>query len=712
MEKTNLHYSAKNIPIADEKSYKMKLLEKIEAVIKRMRWKALFLEKENGNKQEEVPIETYGLKTNNTPPQVQELIAFEKELIELTKKIKFRRGTNEFQSKLKQDIRSIKQSEKVYTPADKTSNMYKMSKERYEQLLMNSITTTYKKADKNISKKINKEGKELIKDNPVINRMTINAENNSFITLKDHKENFQNHPKTRLINPAKNELGRISKTILEKLNKSIRESLDLKQWKSTTDVIDWFDSIQEKTKYKFMMFDIKDFYPSINEKLLKDAIEFANTIHVLTEKEVQIIDHARKSLLFNKGETWVKKGKKLFDVTMGAFDGAEVCELVGCFLLNKLSSKYNKNEIGLYRDDGLAVFKNVSGTQIERIKKDFQKIFKNHGLDITIECNMTQVNYLDVTLDLVDSSYRPYHKPDNETNYIHKNSNHPPNIIKQIPISIETRISKLSSNENIFKEAVPYYEAALQRSGYEHTFTYNQTRNNVRHNNKNRKRKIIWFNPPYNSNVSTNIGKFFLNLIKKHFPKNHKFHKLFNKNNIKVSYSCMPSIKSIINSHNKKILHTEPANNNQKTCNCQNKDNCPLNNQCLTKSIIYEATLTSNIPNYPEKKYIGLCETTFKKRFANHKQSFNTKKYKNNTALSTEYWKIKEQQGIPKVKWKIIRKAKASTPESRNCQLCLGEKYEIACYDGQNLLNKRNEVVAKCRHKHKYILASYDNDVR
>ena len=174
----------------------------------------------------------------------------------------------------------------------------------------------------------------------------------------------------------------------------------------------------------------------------------------------------------------------------------------------------------------------------------------------------------------------------------------------------------------------------------------------------------------------------------------------------------MPSIKSVINSHNKKILHTEPINPNQKTCNCQNKDNCPLNHQCLTKNIIYEATLTSNIPNYQEKKYVGLCETTFKKRFSNHKQSFSTEKYKNNTALSTEYWKIKEQHGEPKVKWKILRKAKAFTPESRNCQLCLGEKYEIASYDGNNLLNKRNEVVAKCRHKRKYILASYGTDVR
>ena len=74
---------------------------------------------------------------------------------------------------------------------------------------------------------------------------------------------------------------------------------------------------------------------------------------------------------------WTKKGTGLFDVTMGAYDGAEVCELVGSFLLHILSQNYNKYNIGLYRDDGLAVFKNVSGPQSEKIKKNFTKYSKN-----------------------------------------------------------------------------------------------------------------------------------------------------------------------------------------------------------------------------------------------------------------------------------------------------------------------------------------------
>ena len=68
-----------------------------------------------------------------------------------------------------------------------------------------------------------------------------------------------------------------------------------------------------------------------------------------------IIKHARKSLFFNQQQTWIKKESGLFDVTMGTYDGAEVCELVGIFILYLVSLKYNKNNIGLFRDDGLAV---------------------------------------------------------------------------------------------------------------------------------------------------------------------------------------------------------------------------------------------------------------------------------------------------------------------------------------------------------------------
>ena len=120
-----------------------------------------------------------------------------------------------------------------------------------------------------------------------------------------------------------------------------------------------------------MMFDIKDFYPSISESLLKEALRFAKKKVDISETEEETIFHSRKSLLFDKNHVWIKKKEGLFDVTMGAFDGAEICELIGTFLLSKVSEKYPIEDIGLYRDDGLAIFKNKSGPQNERIKKDF-----------------------------------------------------------------------------------------------------------------------------------------------------------------------------------------------------------------------------------------------------------------------------------------------------------------------------------------------------
>ena len=92
-----------------------------------------------------------------------------------------------------------------------------------------------------------------------------------------------------------------------------------------------------------------------------------------------------------------KRGGNVFDVKMGDSDGAEVCELVGTFLLEKASEICNEGDIGLYRDDGLAVFRNKSGTQLEKIKKKLQRLFKEYDLEIIAESNQKIVNYLDVT---------------------------------------------------------------------------------------------------------------------------------------------------------------------------------------------------------------------------------------------------------------------------------------------------------------------------
>ena len=144
---------------------------------------------------------------------------------------------------------------------------------------------------------------------------------------------------------------------------------------------------------------------------------------------------------------------------MGAYDWAEVCELVGAFLLYKVSLKHNKNNIGLYRDDGLAIFKTISGPKLEKVKKDIQKLFKENELDIVIQCNMKTINYLDVTLNLENSTYCPYQKENNQIKYIKIDSNDPPPIIKQLPLSIESRLS-LSSPKEICNDSVTPYKDA------------------------------------------------------------------------------------------------------------------------------------------------------------------------------------------------------------------------------------------------------------
>ena len=210
--------------------------------------------------------------------------------------------------------------------------------------------------------------------------------------------------------------------------------------------------------------------------------------------------------------------------------------------------------------------------------------------------------------------------------------------------------------------------------------------------------------------MATNIGKIYLNLIKKHFPRGHKFHKIFNKNTMKVSYSCMPNIKSSIDAHNSKILCRNQNEVREKDCNCTNKANCPLSNDCLDSCLVYEGTITSDIQNQIPMKYIGLCEPTFKRRHAVHKTSFNRESYRTSTTLSAECWKIKDLGGSPSFTWRKIGNAPSYSAETKKCLLCLREKFEIANYPGKDLLNKRTEIIAKCRHRRKHQLLHYKNE--
>ena len=136
----------------------------------------------------------------------------------------------------------------------------------------------------------------------------------------------------------------------------------------------------------------------------------------------------------------------------------------------------------------------------------------------------------------------------------------------------------------------------------------------------------------------------------------------------------------------------------------------PLNNNCQATNIIYEATIKSNAPDYTTKTYIGTSETPFKFRYANYKKSFNTEKYKNDTALSKEVWKIKNSNNEPTITWKIIKRTSKIRPNANKCNLCLHEKTLILYSCNPNLLNSRNEIVSKCRHINKHMLKIFDSN--
>ena len=153
---------------------------------------------------------------------------------------------------------------------------------------------------------------------------------------------------------------------------------------------------------------------------------------------------------------------------------------------------------------------------------------------------------MDVTLDLANECFKPFIKPGDRPLYVNSRSNHPPCIIKNIPLAVNRRLSAISSSKEVFDAAAPLYQAELQRSGYQHKLEFQQPQVPKRKRN----RKIIWFNPPYSMNLKTNIGQKFLRLIDKHFPRGSPLYPLINRYKVKLSYRCVPNMGAKINKHN------------------------------------------------------------------------------------------------------------------------------------------------------------------
>ena len=252
---------------------------------------------------------------------------------------------------------------------------------------------------------------------------------------------------------------------------------------------------------------------------------------------------------------------------MGSYDGAETCELVELYLLNKLTKIIPANQLGLYRDDGLSIIPRANGPKMDKLRKDITKIFFKN---------------------------------------------------------IRTHWQKAATKK--FEKYEPK-DANLNRK-------------------RRRKRKIIWFNPPFNKNLKTESGRKFFNLFDRHFPKTHKYHKVFNRNNVKLSYSCTENMGMLIKKINKKKLEKVSENRPQlpntpqlTNCNCRNKQNCPLNGKCLESSLDYKAELKTEDDTF---NYMGLTEGTIKDRITKHKTSFKHPQ----SSLQKQHWTQQKSFGI------------------------------------------------------------------
>ena len=305
----------------------------------------------------------------------------------------------------------------------------------------------------------------------------------------------------------------------------IRDKSKMNSWKNTDDALTWFSNIKNKKRKRLIIFDICSFYPSITPELMLEALNWAEVYVKITEEEKDIIMQSKKSFLYTGSTPWVKKGDKNFDIGMGAYDVAESCDLIGLFLLDQITNKIKGIDPGLYRDDGLAVAENTP-RNCEKIRQKIVSIMNEFGLKITSKANRKVVEFLDVILDLENECYKPYIKPGDRPLYVNKLSNHPPAILKNIPLAVNKRLSSISSSKEIFDAAAPLYQAELDRAGYDHQLVYSEVSNSKpKKGNKNK----IWFNPPYCMTLKTNVGHKFLKLLDKHFPKGSPLYPIFNR---------------------------------------------------------------------------------------------------------------------------------------------------------------------------------------
>ena len=147
------------------------------------------------------------------------------------------------------------------------------------------------------------------------------------------------------------------------------------------------------------------------------------------------------------------------------------------------------------------------------------------------------------------------------------------------------------------------------------------------------------------------------------------------------------------------LCHIMLIDNTTPPCNCRAKASFPLKGKCGKKCIIYKATLTSYGSTM---HYLGSCEAEFKARFYNQNQSFIYQRKSNATELSKAFWLEKTYGKIPQITWEIVTPTTPNQSGARACMLCITEKYAILQTCPVTPLNKRTELMGKCRHTNKF----------
>ena len=807
--KADFNYSLKNVPTPSPSTHLRGVISSSEKFIQNARWKCFYHLNPVTSKPKTEPINTFGFKSPRCAPLINELIPFEKDLCNLISTFEYSNYKSPFQKQLSRDVKRINNSKNLFVLADKTSNVYELDPDTYKRLTTHNILPCYKKADPDTVHSINLEAQNLTQQLKIANRVEIIAEKSAYITIKDHKPDFPDTIKCRLINPCKSNVGLITKQILDKINYDIKSRLNLNQLKNTSEAILWFKAINNKKDKSLILIDLVDYYPSISEDLFNQSIAFAETITPISDLDKKLLLNARKSILYHDDATWTKTGG-LFDVTMGSYDGAQITDLVGLMLLSKMKNKFPQINFALYRDDGLGHHDKMSKQNLDRLRKELHAFFGTFGLKITIETGLQTVNYLDVTFNLCNNTFHPYRKPNDTPLYVHKESNHPKHILNNIPSAVNKRLTDISSSATLFDSNKGSYQNALNLSGYNYTLKYTEnppspmptpvntpaaptahtlpptpspverpttsqgtappptplnppsqprrsqrirmqqnststsnlnlptpassttdqtasntsstptrptdastlpdpptddinTSNNRNQNRKRKRHNILWFNPTFSLSLSTPFGRCFLQLLDKHFPVNHPLHAIMNRKNCKISYSCPPSMLSIINAHNRKILQKQKTVTNPPPCNCRT---CPAPEAaCRTKSVIYSAKIQN-------ATYYGLTSMELKDRIISHRQSFRDERKQNATALSSYIWTNKlnksadNQTYEPKINWSIVKECKTYRPGDRNCDLCLSEKVTILKnINKPQTINKKTDLGTTCMHRRNFYLS-------